>query len=82
MNRPGRKRTVGKAEVVAASPRWTALQVEEGLVGLLFSALLLAAILMLFMMAYRLVDDPLVAGVIATLVPMIFLPLFRKAGAN
>ncbi|AMK22062.1 hypothetical protein HHL26_03295 [Sphingobium sp. TB-6] len=57
-------------------------RVEEGLVRVLFPLLAGAAVLVFFTIVYRLVDDPLVAGVIALIVPMIFLPLFRGHRVN
>lgn len=93
MNRPGKPRsfnmrspdgrpTLGKDDSLMALARRILPQVEEGLVRLLLPSLAVAAILMFFTTIYRLVDDPLVAGVMAVIVPMIFLPLFRKEGIN
>ncbi|AEG50325.1 hypothetical protein Sphch_2680 [Sphingobium chlorophenolicum L-1] len=66
MNPPAKHRTM----VLAQFLPW----VEKGLLP----ALAAVAVLILFMIVDRLVDDPLVAGVIALIVPMVFLPLFRR----
>jgi len=92
MNRPGKdrnfrvrlpdRRGFGQAGAIMALTRQILPRVEEGLVRLLFPFLAAAVVLMFFTIVYRLVDDPLVAGVIALIVPMIFLPLFRGQGVN
>lgn len=93
MNRPGKDRTVrarlhdGRAlrqkdHSIASWARRIAPQVEEGLVRLLLPGLAAAAVLLFFTIIYGLVDDLLVAGVIAGIAPMMVLPLFRKQGIN
>jgi len=93
MNRPGKdrkfgvrlpdRRGLGQGEgSIMARTRQVLPRVEEGLVRVLFPLLAGAAVLVFFTIVYRLVDDPLVAGVIALIVPMIFLPLFRGHRVN
>ena len=93
MNRPGKdrkfdvrlpdRRGLGQGEgLIMALTRQVLPRVEEGLVRALLPLLAGAAVLVFFTIVYRLVDDPLVAGVIALIVPMIFLPLFRGHKVN
>lgn len=65
----------------AAMPRMVA-QVEERLAKLLLPAAAVVAIMLFFSVIYGMVDDLLVAGVIAMVVPMMFLPLLRREGVS
>ncbi|WP_255326253.1 hypothetical protein [Sphingobium sp. EM0848] len=57
-------------------------QMEDWLARLFLPAVVAAVLLLFFTAIYRMVDDLLVAAVIAMVVSMIFLPLFRRQGAH
>jgi hypothetical protein len=83
MDRLGRGSIYGRRqEPVPGLVGQLLFRMEEGLLRLLLPALAAAAVLMFFTILYRLVDDLLVAGVVALIVPMIFLPLFRRRGVH
>lgn len=87
MNRPGKDRTVGaRPQALSQNDHFRMLrivsQIEEGLLRLLPPVLVVAAILLFFTLIYGLVDDLMVAGVVAVIVPMMFLSLFRREGVS